>query len=598
MHFSLRGVTVGVSLTAAAALALTGCSGGAQSQNNNSGGATFTTIDESQSIDVNAPLNPYNAKANEFAGYNKMQLAWAKNSLTDPNDLYPALAASWEIAADGSKLTLKLHPNAKWSDGTPVTAKDVKTSLGLGIAEGNSPVAVKIIDDQTVEVSQPAGANSNTFVRSTLTTAIVPDSFFGEKIPASLWDDAATASDPKASKDARSKANDAIAALGKQLVSVGPAKDISAGPFTLTRVNPGEAVLAKNPNFYDAAKIDPAQVVLKSYSSNDQIWGYLKGDKLDAAPYTSVTPSVLKSILDVKGNKTVTGLSQVSAALAFNQSIKPFDNVHVRRGLAYAIDRATVTKIGEGTSGVAAGPTSGLIAASAKTYLGDDLNKLNAYNQDAGKAADEFKQAGLTQQDGKWKLADGKPFTVNIQVPNGFSDWVAAGKSITTQLTSMGISSQLESSADYPTYLTDLAAGKFAVGFWLTSLGPGPYAAFQRVYGGNNGWTVAGQNVTHAAPGASGNWMGSPETQTLDGKTINPGELAASLAQLDKDKQKPVVEQLAKLTNDQVPVIQLWDYINLQFVDTNRFTNFPPDNSDMLRLSPGVWMQLGYVKKK
>jgi peptide/nickel transport system substrate-binding protein len=311
-----------------------------------------------------------------------------------------------------------------------------------------------------------------------------------------------------------------------------------------------------------------------------------------------VTPSVLKSILDVKGNATVTGLSQVSASLAFNQSIKPFDNVHVRRGLAYAIDRATVTKIGEGTSGTAAGPTSGLIGPSAKTYLGDDVNKLNAYDHDEGKAADEFKQAGLTQQDGKWMLADGKPFTVNIQVPNGFSDWVAGGKSITTQLNTLGISSQLESSADYPTYLTDLAAGKFAVGFWLTSLGPGPYAAFQRVYGSGNGWTTAGQNVTHAAAGASGNWMGSPETQTLDGASINPGELAASLAQLSQDKQKAVVSQLAKLTNDQLPVIQLWDYINLQFIDNNRFTNFPPDNSDALRLSPGVWMQLGYVKKK
>ena len=45
-------------------------------------------------------------------------------------------------------------------------------------------------------------------------------------------------------------------------------------------------------------------------------------------------------------------------------------------------------------------------------------------------------------------------------------------------------------------------------------------------------------------------------------------------------------------------MIQLWDYINLQFINTNNYTNFPPEGSDVLRSSPGVWMQLGYIKKK
>ena len=79
---------------------------------------------------------------------------------------------------------------------------------------------------------------------------------------------------------------------------------------------------------------------------------------------------------------------------------------------------------------------------------------------------------------------------------------------------------------------------------------------------------------------------------------MNPGQLAASLSHVSAEDQKKIVGQLAALTNDQLPVIQLWDYVNVQFVNTNRFTHFPPENSEALRLSPGVWMQLGYIKKK
>lgn len=594
MRTSSRGLLAGVSVAAVVALALTGCTDSAPGGGKSA--AIFTTIDENQAIDVNAPINPYNSKANEFSGYNEEQLAWSKNSLTDPNDMLPGLAKSWKLSSDGTRLTVTLQPKAKWSDGTSITAKDIKASVGLGISQGNAPLVVKTINDSTVELDEPAGATSNSFVHSALTIDIVPNSFWGSKIPASLWKDAATASDPKASKTAQSTAAAAIAALGKKLAPIGPKKDISAGPFTLTRVNPGEAVLTKNKYFFAADKIDPSQVVLKSYSGNQQIWSYLKGAKLDAAPYTSTPPDVLKSILAVKGNMTVSGLSQVSAALAFNQKIAPFDNVHVRRGLAYAIDRATVTKVGEGTSGKVSGPTSGLIQAASKVFLGGAAGDLNAYNVDKSKMVEEFTAAGLKQVNGKWMRADGTPFTVNIQVPNGFSDWVAGGKSITSQLSSLGVTSQLETSADYPTYLKDLADGKFAVGFWLVALGPGPYSAYQRVYGSANGWSPAGANVLHSAAGSNGNWMGSPESEQLDGASIDPGRLAASLAEVSGAKQKAVVSKLAKLTNDQLPIIQLWDYINLQFINTTRFTHYPATNAGILANSPGVWMQYGYVK--
>jgi hypothetical protein len=42
----------------------------------------------------------------------------------------------------------------------------------------------------------------------------------------------------------------------------------------------------------------------------------------------------------------------------------------------------------------------------------------------------------------------------------------------------------------------------------------------------------------------------------------------------------------------------MWDYVNTQFVNTTHFTGFPPNNSDALRLTSGVWIQLGLIKRK
>jgi len=44
-------------------------------------------------------------------------------------DIAPGLASSWEIAPDGKSIKFSLVKNATWSDGRPVTAKDVAFSF-------------------------------------------------------------------------------------------------------------------------------------------------------------------------------------------------------------------------------------------------------------------------------------------------------------------------------------------------------------------------------------------------------------------------------------------------------------------------------------
>jgi peptide/nickel transport system substrate-binding protein len=57
----------------------------------------------------------------------------------DYTKLEPELAESWKVAPDGMSVTFKLRKNAKFHDGTPVTAKDVKWSFDRMVTVGGFP---------------------------------------------------------------------------------------------------------------------------------------------------------------------------------------------------------------------------------------------------------------------------------------------------------------------------------------------------------------------------------------------------------------------------------------------------------------------------
>ncbi|MEV7014015.1 ABC transporter substrate-binding protein [Streptosporangium sp. NPDC051022] len=571
-------------------------------------GGLYTTVDALKpGIDANAPINPYNPKGNTFRGYNAEWLGWTKNHLTDPNQFYPGVAESWDIAPDQSSITIRLRPNGRWSDGKPITSEDVKLSIGLAYTQGGTAYAldpsaagtasdIEIVDDRTIKISQSAKNPSATFVRGVMETCIVPAHIWKNVLPADFWDKLRIArGDTPQAEAARAE----ITGLAEKVIAFGPAKDVSAGPFVLKRVNPGEALLVKNKNFYNAANVAPEYVKILNYTGNEQIWNYLIAGKLDNAPFTALPEQVMKRIVRTEGNAVVRGYSPVGNALAFNQTRKPYDNVHVRRALAYLVDRAQVTKIASPEGGVASVATSGLHQKAAEAWLGDSYGALEPYRADPAKAEQELKAAGMRKIGGKWTMPDGTPWKPIIHVPAAFSDWLTGAKAVTSQLNDAGVEAQVVTTADYPLYLEELAAGKYDIGFWLVALGPAPYNVYQRLYGTANGWQMFGGRLRHVAPGKEGNWMGGAETVEVKGVgRVNPGELAFKLNSAPEAEQKKIIATLAKVANQDLPVIQMWDYVNTQFVNTTRFTGFPGDDNDALRLTSGVWLQLGMIKKR
>lgn len=78
-----------------------------------------------------SPPNNFNA-INTDSSYGFFNVNLMFETLVRFNDdveFIPRLAESWEISEDKTTYTFHLNPNAKWHDGTPVTAEDVEFTL-------------------------------------------------------------------------------------------------------------------------------------------------------------------------------------------------------------------------------------------------------------------------------------------------------------------------------------------------------------------------------------------------------------------------------------------------------------------------------------
>jgi peptide/nickel transport system substrate-binding protein len=313
-----------------------------------------------------------------------------------------------------------------------------------------------------------------------------------------------------------------------------------------------------------------------------------------------------------KGYQELENTTYVAASIAFNEKDYPYNLLAVRQALAYVINRQTAQEIGEPVVGQPSLTTSGVMSSTLPQFLtSSQQSALNTYANSTAKATSLLKGAGFTLKSGQWYMPNGKPWTITLHTSNGFTDWQAASSAIKSELGSFGIPTSISFAATYNEYLQDLFEGQYAVGWWLMALGPSGYAAFSRLYGVYDGWAEgANGQLTHSTGGnaTQGNFLNMPTTlSNVPGYgTVNPEVLnndlnnlnlstASGLAQYKQD-----MAELIAATNYDVPAIQIWDYIGIQWAYDARWTDNPPSGTSgqdqaLLSNTPGVWMAYGYV---
>jgi peptide/nickel transport system substrate-binding protein len=226
----------------------------------------------------------------------------------------PALAASWDIAKNGLSYTFHLR-HAKFSNGKPVTAQDVKFSLDhWRNPKVNANYAylaknvkkVTIVNPSTIRIDMKAIDASFFGSLTHFTASIVPKALAGAK--------------------------------GFGLHPVG------SGPFMLKRwVRNQRVELVRNPEYWRAGKpyLD-AVTILHIDDDNARI---LKARSGEADVAVGIPYSQVAALDKQKDVKVLIERSLSVYPVFLNHAMKPLDEKGVRQALNYATPKAVINKV-------------------------------------------------------------------------------------------------------------------------------------------------------------------------------------------------------------------------------------------------------------
>ena len=230
--------------------------------------------------------------------------------ISESGAVTPALAESWDVAADGMSYIFHLRHGVKFHDGTEFDAQDVKFSLERAIAPDSSNAQkallasisrVEVIDQYTVrlQLNKP-------------TTAIPYVLGWGDMVMVAAESVADIASQPT-----------------------------GTGPYKFSDWRRGDSILlTRNPDYWGAPAII-SKVIFKFISDPAAAFAAMKAGDIDAYPNYPAPENVAEFEND-PDFKVVIGASEGKIVLALNHRQAPFDNHKVRVAIAHAINRQAI----------------------------------------------------------------------------------------------------------------------------------------------------------------------------------------------------------------------------------------------------------------
>ncbi len=242
-------------------------------------------------------------------------------------------AESYSVSDDQLTWTFKLREDGKWSDGSPVTAADFINTIYRALDPANSysiyanqlyiitgaeeanrnggsleNVGVKALDDFTLEFSFNSPC---TYFKKMLSLPI----FYPTK------EGVATADDPNWFRN--------------------PDTNLSNGAFKLSEyVQDQYYVVEKNPYYINADKVSLDKITMRFINdSQAQIAAYESGE----VDCVNGLPDYIKVKYEDSDELTIWHMLTTTAILP-NVTVKPLDDVRVRKAIAIALERGAISK--------------------------------------------------------------------------------------------------------------------------------------------------------------------------------------------------------------------------------------------------------------
>ncbi|BEU01963.1 ABC transporter substrate-binding protein [Agarivorans sp. OAG1] len=458
------------------------------------------------------------------------------------------LAKSAEYSDDLKTIKLTLRDGLTWSDGSPLTAKDVAYSFTMtkengafdqrGIWTDGNLISIEATNDTTVEFK--LNQADSTFIWNLEKYHIIPEK---------VW----------------SKVSD--------LTTFTNPNPIGSGPMTEVKyIKTQQMELCRNPNYYLEGLPHLDCITYRSYNDNSQIQPALMKGEIDWGSNfiadidnTFVAASPENHHYWYPANDAI--------HLYVNTKEAPFSDLELRKALSMALDREAIVDIaayGYPTVNFNAGGIGELYS----TYIDADVTAkykdLTTYNPD--KANQMLDAAGYVDKsgDGFRQTKDGKRIEFDIEVVNGWTDWIQVVQMVTEYFEEVGIKANVKT-VDWAVYDSSLKDSKYKMSINWSLVATHPILAYQDYYSSSRiGKTWHGGHGVH-----------SPEIDALIdgfGKTNDTAE------------QADIIKQLQVFSAENLPFIPLFSNPTWFQYNSSKIVGWP--NAENPYVQP-VWYDGG-----
>jgi peptide/nickel transport system substrate-binding protein len=522
-----------IGVAAAGCGSVTSPSGGAAGS---SGGGGGSSSDAALTV-VSGPTGPFVAGLSPFSASDSPATEEVTSLVYEPLLMYnaaspthvkPWLASAYKWSDGGRRLTFTIPSGRTWSDGTPLTAKDVAYTFNL----------IKKVSALNIHGVQLSGASAASATKAVLTFASPAYTQLYSIsqvliVPEHIWS--------KISNPA----------------SYANAKPIGSGPFLLQSTTPQVMTFTKNPHYWQAGLPKVKTVLVTDYTSQNAALNAMSAGQIDWSNLFIANPQAQWFSKDPAHNKLWLAPAG-DFYLCPNTAVAPFNSAAVRRALELTVNRQNTIPQVEGKfytpstnpTGIRAGEQQYMPAAYASSTL----------PYDPAAARNQFIAAGLKgRSSGFLRLANGQPFKANLVLPSEYTDWMSLGQLFVNQMKAAGIDASLQGVSTND-WTSQSANGQFGLTFCGLFSSDGPYTTYNTLL--NSAFTAP---VGKSAVSNVVRWNNPATDAALNAyrSTANPAQ------------QQAAIKQVATIVAQQAPIIPLMTPSSFGQYTTKRFTGWP-----------------------
>jgi peptide/nickel transport system substrate-binding protein len=462
---------------------------------------------------------------------------------------YNWLASGFSWSADRRTLTVSVRRGVRWTDGTPLTSRDVVYSLTAGkqskvmdqiglTRPGNEVASVRAVGTYAVAIR--LRRIDSQFVQSVLGNhvVVVPEHVFADVQNVGVW----TNPNP-----------------------------VGTGPFAVVdTVGTQSYVLRRNPNYWQRGLPRfPCIERIASYSGESALLQAVNGD-VDLTDDLVPNAQAAYVAHDPAHFHYYYPAHTPGIGLFFDDTVYPFSLVALRKAISLAIDRQ-----GLALAEYHYAPTVDALGIDhvwptwIPRHLAAEANALATYNR--GAARQTLLAAGFRYNGSALLDPHGTPVVMNTTVIASWSDWYADWGLIAADLRRIGITVNVDVTPDVGAWFQDAFATRRATLLWNTAGDEEtPYAYFAE-HLDTASFVPSGQDASQ-----TGNWEHFSDARATR-------LLARFRSATDTRTQHRIAAELEQIWLDTLPFVPLFASPLWSTYSTRYFVGFPSATNDYIQ---------------